>query len=68
MIELEVEGETLRELPTKRYSHEFHANVAFQPICAITNDVGFHNDVFVNGKNYVTISRALIQSSRTAIK
>ena len=68
MIELEVEGEMLRELPTKISERYSHANVAFQPICAITNDVGFHNNVFVNGKNYVTISRALMQSSRTATK
>jgi hypothetical protein len=65
VIELEVEGEILRELPTKISERYSHANVAFQPICTITNDIGLDYDVFVNGKNYVT---GLIQSSKTATK
>jgi hypothetical protein len=68
VIELEVEGEILRELPTKISERYSHANVDFQPICAITNDVGLNYDVFVNGKNYVTLSTGLIQSSKTATK
>lgn len=59
VVELKVEGETLRELLTTLSDLYTKANVDFQPICPITNDVGFDYDVFVNGKNYVSLPRGL---------
>jgi molybdopterin converting factor small subunit len=59
VIELEIEGETLRELLaiiSERYSQ---VNIDFQPLCPITNDVGFDYDIFVNGKNYITLPQGL---------
>lgn len=58
-VELDVEGDTLRELLTKISERYSQANVDFQPICPITHDVGFDYDVFVNGKNYVTLAHGL---------
>ena len=59
IIEVEVEGETLRALLTKLTESYKKANIDFEPICPVTNDVAFDYDVFVNGKNYVVLPHGL---------
>ncbi len=59
VIEVEVEGETLRALLTE-LSHRYkQVNVDFDPINPETNDLDFDYDVFVNGKNYVALPNGL---------
>jgi len=59
VIEVEVEGETLRALLTKLTESYKKANIDFEPICHVTNDVALDYDVFVNGKNYVVLPHGL---------
>lgn len=59
IIEVEVEGETLRALLTKLTESYNKVNIDFQPICPVTNDVAFDYDVFVNGRNYVVLPHGL---------
>ncbi len=55
VIETEVEGETLRALLTALAKAYKKADVDFEPINPRTNDMDEDYDVFVNGKNYVTL-------------
>lgn len=57
--EIEVEGQTLRALLAEVGHRYEQVDVDFKPICPITNDLKLDYDVFVNGKNYVTLSSGL---------
>ena len=59
VIEAEVKGETLRALLTTLAEAYKQAGVDFEPINPRTNDMDEDYDVFVNGKNYVTIPHGL---------
>lgn len=59
VIELEVEGETLRALLAKLAEVYRQAGVDFEPINPRTNDMDEDYDVLINGKNYVTLSHAI---------
>jgi molybdopterin converting factor small subunit len=59
VTELEIEGETLRELLATISVRYRQVNIDFQPLCPITNDVGLDYDIFVNGKNYITLPQRL---------
>jgi molybdopterin converting factor small subunit len=59
VIELEVEGETLRALLTTLAQVYRQAGVDFEPINPGTNDMDEDYDVLINGKNYVTIPHGL---------
>ena len=59
MIELEVEGETVRSLLTTLAEVYRRADVDFAPINPKTNDLDEDYDVLVNDKDYVTIPHGL---------
>lgn len=59
VIEVEVKGDTLKALLTKLQELYKQVNVDFEPINPMTNDLDFDYDVFVNGKNYVTLPHGL---------
>ncbi|MGA7677687.1 MAG: hypothetical protein WCA51_04845 [Dehalococcoidia bacterium] len=59
IIEMDVNGDTLRALLVELTSRYKEANVDFQPISPTTNDLDFDYDVLVNGKNYVTSADGL---------
>jgi molybdopterin converting factor small subunit len=59
VVELEIEGGTLRELLATISVRYRQVNIDFQPLCPITNDVGLDYDVFVNGKNFITLPQGL---------
>jgi molybdopterin converting factor small subunit len=59
VIELEVEGETLRALLTTLAQVYRQAGVDFEPINPRTNDMDEDYDVLINGKNYVTIPHGI---------
>jgi molybdopterin converting factor small subunit len=55
IIEMEIDGDTLRALLVELSARYKEANVEFQPINSTTNDLDFDFDVLVNGKNYVAL-------------
>ena len=55
VIEMAVEGDTLRALLAELSDRYKQANVDFEPINPKTNDLDFDYDVVVNGKNYVIL-------------
>ena len=59
VIEIEVEGQTLRGLLSELSDRYKQANVDFEPINPKTNDVDFDYDISMNGKNYVGLSKGL---------
>jgi molybdopterin converting factor small subunit len=59
IIEMEMDGDTLRALLTELAAKYDEANVELQPINPTTNDVDFDYDVLVNGKNYVALAGGL---------
>ena len=59
IVEMELEGETLRALLTKISEQYKQADVDFEPINAGTDDLDFDFDVLVNDKNYVTLPHGL---------
>jgi len=59
VIEMEVEGETLRALLTQVSDRYKQVNVDFDPIDPRTNDVDFDYDVLINGKNYEVVPYGL---------
>ena len=59
IIEMAVEGDTLRALLTELSDRYKQANVDFEPINPTTNDLDFDYDVFVNDKNYTTLPHSL---------
>jgi hypothetical protein len=54
-IRLDVPGQTLRDLLMELTRQYKRVNSDFEPIDSSTNDVDFDYDVFVNGKNYVSL-------------
>jgi molybdopterin converting factor small subunit len=59
IIEMDVNGDTLRALLVELTAQYKEANVEFQPINPTTNDLDFDYDVYVNGKNYVALADGL---------
>jgi len=59
IIEMEIDGDTLRALLAELSARYKEANVEFQPINPTTNDLDFDYDVLVNGKNYVALAYGL---------
>ncbi len=59
VIELEIEGDTLRALLAGLSAQYQAAGVDFQAINPTTNDLDFDYDVIVNGKNYVALADGL---------
>jgi molybdopterin converting factor small subunit len=59
IIEMDVNGDTLRALLVELTARYKEANVDFQPISPTTNDLDFDYDVLVNGKNYVALADSL---------
>ena len=59
LVEIEVAGDTLRDLLMELSAQYRKANVDFEPINPKTNDVDFDYEVFINGKDYVDLSRSL---------
>ena len=55
IIEMEIDGDTLRALLAELSARYKEANIDFQPINPTTNDLDFDYDVLVNGKNYVAL-------------
>jgi molybdopterin converting factor small subunit len=55
IIEMKIDGDTLRALLVELSARYKEANVEFQPINSTTNDLDFDFDVLVNGKNYVAL-------------
>lgn len=58
-IKLGVPGDTLRSLLTELSNQYRKVNADFAPIDPSTNDVDFDYDIFVNGKNYVSLPHGL---------
>jgi molybdopterin converting factor small subunit len=59
VVEIVIEGETLRDLLIGLSDQYKQAQVDFEPINPKTDDVDFDYDIFVNGKNYVGLSKRL---------
>jgi hypothetical protein len=59
IIEIEIQGETLRALLDELSAFYKKANVDFVPINPRTNDVDFDYEILVNGKKYVGLIRGL---------
>jgi len=59
IIEMEIDGDTLRALLAGLSAQYKAANVDFQPINPTTNDLDFDYDVLVNDKNYVALAGGL---------
>ena len=59
VIEMEVEGETLRELLTTISGRYKEADVDVELINPRTDDLDFDYDVLINGKDYVTSPHGL---------
>ncbi|MCJ7654041.1 MAG: hypothetical protein MUO97_01865 [Dehalococcoidia bacterium] len=59
IIEMEIDGGTLRALLAELAAQYKEANIDFQPINPTTNDLDFDYDVFVNSKNYITLADSL---------
>ncbi len=55
VIEFEVKGDTVRALLATLAEAYKKAGVDFEPISPRTNDMDEDYDVFVNGKNYITL-------------
>ena len=56
---LNIKGETLRSLLIELTNQYKQVNADFEPINSRTNDLDFDYDVFVNGKNYVSLPSGL---------
>ena len=59
VIEVEVEGTTLRALLNELSVFYRKAGVDFEPINSKTNDVDFDYEILVNGKKYVVLPQGL---------
>ena len=57
--EIDVGGDTLRALLGEIGARYKRANVDFEPLCPITNDLKIDYDVFVNGTNFVLLAHGL---------
>jgi len=59
IIEIEINGETLRALLTELSDLYKKAEVDFEPINSRTNDVDFDYEILMNGKKYVALTQGL---------
>lgn len=59
IVEMELEGETLRALLTKISEQYKQADVDFEPINPGTNDMDDDYDVLINGRDYVALPDGL---------
>ncbi len=59
VIEVEIEGSTLRDLLAELSNQYKKAGVDFEPINPKTHDVDFDYDIIVNRKNYVGLPGGL---------
>src|SRR3990172_2794871 len=59
VIEIEVEGPTLRALLTELSNQYKKAGVDFEPINPKTKDIDFDYDIIVNSQNYVGLPDGL---------
>lgn len=59
IIEIEIDGDTLRALLAELATRYKAANVDLQPINPKTDDLDFDYDVIVNDKNYVSLAGGL---------
>jgi hypothetical protein len=59
LIEVEIEGLTLRSLLNELSVFYKSAGVDFEPINSKTNDIDFDYEVLVNGKKYIGLTRGL---------
>lgn len=59
IIEIEIDGDTLRALLAELAARYKAANVDLQPINPKTDDLDFDYDVIVNDKNYVSLAGGL---------
>ena len=59
VIEVEIEGATLRALLNELSVFYKKAGVDFEPINSKTNDVDFDYEILVNGKKYVGLPQGL---------
>ena len=66
--EIDIEGETLRALLAEVGNRYKQANVDFEPICPITNDLKLDYDVFVNGKKVTAPSTLVSRKEEDLIK
>jgi hypothetical protein len=68
VVEIEIEGETLRDLLVGLSNQYKEAHVDFEPINPKTDDLDFDYDVSINGKNYVGLSKGLDTRLRSGNK
>ncbi|MFC1928934.1 MoaD/ThiS family protein [Chloroflexota bacterium] len=59
VIEIEVEGETLRALVTQVSERYGQAGIEFEPFSHGTNDIDWDFEVLVNGKRHEVLPRGL---------
>ena len=59
VIEVEIEGATLRALLNELSVYYRNANVDFEPINSKTNDVDFDYEILVNGRTRVDLPQGL---------
>ena len=59
VVEIEIEGETLRALLSEISYQYRQVNVDFEPINSRTNDLDFDYDAFVNDQHYVALPYGL---------
>jgi molybdopterin converting factor small subunit len=59
VIEIEVNGKTLRALLAELSARYKRASVDFQPINPRTNDIDFDYDIVINAQNYVGLPNGL---------
>jgi molybdopterin converting factor small subunit len=59
IIEIDVAGNTLKDLLKTLALHYQKAGVDFEPIKADTNDVDYDYNILVNGKNYAYLPQKL---------
>lgn len=59
VVEIEVNGETLRDLLNELSRIYKKANVDFEPINPKTNDIDFDYEIIMNGKRYVALEKGL---------
>lgn len=59
VVELEINGETLRDLLNELTKIYKRADVDFEPINPKTNDIDFDYEVIMDGKRYVALENGL---------
>lgn len=59
VVEIEINGETLRDLLNELSRLYKAADVDFEPINPRTNDIDFDYEIIVNGKRYVVLGKGL---------